>query len=185
MSRGNDDSAAGRRPFFRPWKGRRYAEGFRGRKLLILGEAHYCYRDRDGQIVADLGRDFTADCVRARVAGVDPGTNFWRFIEKAVGGPAADPASFWPAVAFYNYVQRPIQHGPRVAPTRDMWADAAPAFLTILNRLRPDRLLVCGMRLWHHMPATARMIRPTLQVYRLTDGTSVPTLATVHPSSGR
>ena len=30
---------------FRPWVGTNYKKGFQGKKILILGESHYCKED--------------------------------------------------------------------------------------------------------------------------------------------
>jgi hypothetical protein len=61
---------------------------------------------------------------------------------------------FWHSIAFYNFVQVPVGTGPRQAPQSCAFLDARAAFRAVMEALSPERIIVCGKRLWGEMEDT-------------------------------
>ncbi len=173
--------------FFLPWIGDKYEQGFCGRRFLVLGESHYAHWD---DAVHELQPTFTRECLR-EVVNREDGARFWKNLEQALlneyrqGGwcPSGGPA-LWSQLAFYNFVQSPIFAGPRVSPSNQQFNSSLAAFIAVLEALRPERVLVCGKRLWGQMDSTKLQLHDDVEAYQLSDGSPVWCLAIKHPSSG-
>lgn len=180
---------------FLPWIGKKYQRGYKQRRLLILGESHYSkWHDKGVLKNHRLSPTFTRQCVeevKQRYEGPAP---FWPYIEQAllqkvrVGGWAPGGDKIWDQIAFYNFVQTPVDI-PNTSPSRKQFHDSHPAFKAVIEALRPQRVIVCGSRLWKGMPATAHdngkldlFLRTDIQGYRLDDGTPIWCLVINHPS---
>lgn len=176
---------------FLPWIGRKYGLGYCNRRLLILGESHYDEWEGERHI---LRRDFTRKCVEEIIDRID-GSRFWKYIEQALlneirsdGWCQSGGMPLWERVAFYNFVQESVPGGPRKSPQRNAFQKSRQPFRAVLEQLRPDRVIVCGKRLWKEMEEVTEdsdYLHDDIQAYRLKDGTKVWCLATVHPCSGR
>lgn len=156
-------------PTFRPWVGEKYeTEGIEGGvQLLILGESHYGTSGPDDstftrRVVANYGQD-------------DERHAFFTQTAKLVLGLTGDDylsdeqqRQFWDRVAFYNYVQEYAGETPGGTVTTEMWEDAEEPFLTVLEQLDPDALLILGKGLSSHVPEV-----------------DVETCVVTHPSSPR
>ena len=103
---------------FQPWVGSGYERGIAGRKVLVLGESHYCARQEDDvpEVTVNVIRDL-----------LDPESEFEAYkntytkFERALTGTELDwtgKARLWNSVVFYNYVQTPLS-GPRRAPSAE------------------------------------------------------------------
>jgi len=168
---------------FLPWIGKDYQSGFKGRRLLVVAESHY--KD-DGS----MPTGFTRTCVdhaKDREAHI---SHFWKYLEQVhlnVERTSLEEngGTFWDKVAFYNFIQTWIGTDARQSPQRRHFAEAHRPFFAILNALRPERVLVCGKRLWGGMPEPEDFCHDDVQAYRLQGGEPAWCLATVHPSSGR
>ena len=81
----------------------------------------------------------------------------WKGRHYATGKPAnlMNRRAFWHAVSFYNYLQEPME-GPRMRPRNQLWEEAPQPFQEVLDRLKPDHILVLGQRLWEHLPDHGR-----------------------------
>jgi hypothetical protein len=188
MNEALDDLFKSNGIFFLPWIGHDYERGFCGRKFLVLGESHYA---QWGDAVHDLEATFTRECVSEVVNRTD-GARFWKNLEQALvnehrlGGwcPSGGPA-LWHQLAFYNFVQFPIFAGPRVSPSYQQFNESLHAFTALIETLRPERVLVCGKRLWQNMDSTKLKLHDDVEAYQLSDGSPVWCLAIDHPSSGR
>lgn len=128
---------------FLPWIGEHYYKtGFAGKRILVLGESHYC------QNVSDASEDITR---RVIMDLLDPTSEheaykntYTKFAQALLGRGElsfADKELFWNSVAFYNYVQVPMS-GPRVAPTQDNFRNSETAFFEVIEMLRPDIIIV-------------------------------------------
>jgi hypothetical protein len=173
---------------FLPWIGPAYDAGFRGKKLLVLAEAHYDWPGREEECpnMADVTRYVL---VKARRKGT---WGFWGLIESACTGVAraarASASPFWDRVAFYNFIPEfPAGTLARARPSRQQFKAGYRPFRSVLESLRPNRVIVCGHRLWNGMEPTREEDRRSddVQAYRLEDESAVWCLATYHPSSGR
>ena len=177
---------------FLPWVGKNYKQGIYGRRVLVLGESHYCARQEDDtpyvtrKVIADL---------------LDPNgeheayKNTYTKFERALAGKVLDwqeKAELWNSIIFYNYVQIPMT-GPRISPTVEEFKDSAQAFFEVLDRYRPDCVIVWGKRLYNNLPHVGYQ-GPELRlqdgtcletwVYSIADGQSVQVLPIQHPSTG-
>ena len=102
---------------FAPWVGSAYTMGIEGKRMMALGESHYCANPCD----ADSGMTnriirllFEPD--REHEGFMNTYTKF----ERALAGKPlslAEKEQWWNRILFYNYVQSPIS-GPRKEPTR-------------------------------------------------------------------
>jgi len=187
----DDPSWASDGVYFLPWIGDQYAQGFQGRRFLILGESHYdTWDDGDGLGARkhELSQTFTRECIR-EVIGRTSGAQFFRYVEQILvdenrqGGWAPSGGSrLWHCVAFYNFVQSAIEGTAKTPPSREQFRGSFGPFLAVMERLRPERVLVCGKRLWNAMGPTSDQLTQDLQAYRLSCGMKVWCRAIKHPS---
>jgi len=64
--------------YFLPWCGVEYeSSGFRGRRLLIVGESHYD---------VNPSREFTKDCILDKCDKPREGPAFWTHLKNRIGG---------------------------------------------------------------------------------------------------
>lgn len=103
---------------FIPWVGKDYAaDGFRGKRIMALGESHYVAKE-----MVPNQAHWTCQCVAEQVA-TDYRFRFWSGIAKSFLGEIPDLAqrrAFWHSIAFYNYVQEIVGDKPRDRPTPAM-----------------------------------------------------------------
>lgn len=137
---------------FLPKVGMKYDHSRWGKRVMVLGESHYC---------ADL-RDATADLTeRVFQRQFDSSTEFEGWMNtytkfaSALSGEQEDRYTcqrVWDEVLYYNFVQEPLT-GPRTAPTKEMLVASEPAFWEVLEQYQPDVVLVWGQsRLYDHLP---------------------------------
>lgn len=173
---------------FEPWRGSSYDMGWRGLRILLLGESHYREVDKDYSPVG-----FTSGVVR-RSAIDGPTERFFTTIYRAVTGGAipsvAERSTFWESVAFYNYVQAWVGVGPRYRPTSADWGTGPAPFQSVLESLKPDCVLVLGQELWRNIPhaaneTTVPLVPSGTAVIRLyqTGTRQIPAAMIHHPSS--
>lgn len=172
---------------FHPWVGSRYRSGGPWkRRLLVLGESHYSGNKREPRT---LTQDLTLGYIHGRHSHP-----FWTRTAQVVTGEPVDRldrSGFWNSVAFHNYVQEIVARSPRRAPTADAWRRSEQPFHEVLRALKPDVILVLGVRLWSWLPDTGRNESPITMDSRERDCYSYPTargrraMATFinHPSS--
>lgn len=188
--------------FFLPHIGRHYLYSpLFGKRILVLGESHYCDRG-----CIDCGAARHGDCARFTQKVIADYLNpaneregwmntYLKFERSLVGHETENGESrrIWDSVAFYNYLQVAMG-GPREAGQQDQYQNAATAFIEALETLRPDLVIVWGMRLWNALPSGEMWCGGTKVVvegyevqngfYRLNDGLKVRAFAVYHPSAG-
>ena len=135
---------------FSPYIGTRYAtDGIGGKRLLILGEAHY------GKAGAEY-KTYTSDVIRDMAFKKERLPIFARIQHLVLGtrGFLTDTArrDFWERVAFYNFIQVFPGATPKVRPTPTMWSESREPFLQTLAELTPDVLLILGVELKRNLP---------------------------------
>ena len=136
---------------FNPWKGSNYECGFGGLRTLVLGESHYQW---DAEISIDGDPNLTIGLVNDQLSGEETKA-FWTKIAIAFLNrkpSLEDKIDFWNAVAFYNYIQQSAGDGPRIAPPKASWKDSEEAFKEVVELLKPQFILILGMRLWYGLP---------------------------------
>ncbi len=173
---------------FLPWVGSLYGTGYQNRRLMILGESHY--NEWSGQRHT-LSYNMTKECVLETI-NREEGSTFWKYIEQAIlneyrtdGWAPSGGKVLWEKLAFYNFVQKAVEGGPRKAPTWEQFQSSQAPFRAVLEELRPDLVWVCGKRLWWSMEKRDEdTFHQLVGVYHLRDGHKVQCVATNHCSSG-
>ena len=172
---------------FDPWIGsHHWDKGLSGVRVLLLGESHY----------GDVGREsstFTNEVVREW--GQQQRHRFFTITQKLILGLGngwisdRERSGFWERVAFYNFVQSFPGPGPRHRPTNAAWEAASDPFLSTLQELEPQLLVVLGLELSRHLPRIPQRIRvcivkhPSSPGFRLREWQPVVSeaLADLHP----
>ena len=152
---------------FKPWVGKNYQSGgFRGKKILVLGESHYCVTPlKKGGKCYPLCKkhkmnsscnDFTEDVMNDILYHYDGEPYMQTFLcfERAVLGKELNQKEredFWKSVIFYNYIQYALS-GPGIKPQDEYWKQSESAFKEILEVYMPDYIIVWGSRLYNGLP---------------------------------
>lgn len=175
----------------KPWVGKDYRQGFRGKKILVLGESHYADHPCNENFTTEVIADYFLNPEAEREGWMNTYTKF----ERAMVGrelSQEERVAFWESIMFYNYIQEPLG-GPRLAPTQELYAAAKEAFTEVLEEYRPDGVIVWSNRLYNVLPPLngrqgESVVVGTEEVetweYFLSDGHKVSVLPIQHPSSG-
>jgi len=175
-----------------PWVGEKYYQGFCGKRVLVLGESHYCENKSD--FSSSLTSDIIADLFDSNSDHEPYKNTYTKFVESMVGKDTltiSDKKEFWNSVIFYNYVQVPIS-GPRIAPSTDDFRMSENAFNEVLELYHPEIVIVWGKRLYNNLPQTGKQgadLRSSsgdwieTWNYSLTDGSYVEVIPIMHPSA--
>ena len=100
---------------FLPWVGSKYNIGWQGKRLMILGESHYCASLKDA--VPSITHDIIADLFDADSEHEAYKNTYTKFMRSLTGHPLSneEKREAWNRVLFYNFVQEPLT-GPRTPP---------------------------------------------------------------------
>lgn len=179
--------------FFEPWVGEAYDKGgiFK-KRIMVLGESHYIEEELN-----DDYRTFTRDVVESYLRFDD--TERWRAtflkFERSLIGEETEPEDsqrIWQSLLFYNYLQVAME-GPREAGSSADYDAAVAPFFEVLEKYRPEYVIVWGKRLWNNLPGDNYTAGDAFDVdgyespwgyYTLADGTKVKALYVYHPSVG-
>lgn len=190
-----------RSTFFKPWVGKDYKTGgLFNRKIMILGESHYCGEDCKECGNSELFdcSQFTIDVIKnyldanvERERWMSTFLKFERSLVNHVTSPEESKA-IWDSVIFYNYLQFAM-HGPRQAGTSEQYKASEEPFFSVLELYQPDLMIVWGTQLWNQLPGDKWEDGKQLLVddypiqngyYCLTNGNKVRTICVYHPSVG-
>lgn len=176
---------------FLPWVGRYYSKGIAGKRIIVLGESHYCASVKDA--IPELTINIIKDLFDPNSEHEGYKNTYTKFERALTGKPLsfAEKEEIWNSVLFYNYVQVPLS-GARIAPTSEEFASSETAFFEILEEYQPDYLLVWGQRLYKNLPRHGYQL-PDLQIsaeegfetwaYALSNCHTVQVLPIIHPSA--
>ena len=94
-----------------------------GKKVLVLGESHYCDEDLSDEELSSFTRE-VLDCYLKPEERYSWMRTFLKF-ERALSNadPNIDSESIWNHLMFYNYLQFPLR-GPRMAGDSRRYEDA-------------------------------------------------------------
>ncbi len=187
--------------FFKPWVGKNYETGgIFGKKILVLGESHYC----DG--CEQCGRKYAPECEDLNTTGIvqmvingdtDRWTGTFRKFERSLVNEETTlerSKEIWNSVAFFNFLQVAMQ-GARQGGTPEDYAEGRKAFLEVIEELQPDLIIVWGVtRLYNNLPGKEDgwMDGEPLVVggwsvpngyYQLKNGKQSRVIAVYHPSA--
>ena len=190
--------------FFKPWIGSDFEKGgIFGKKILILGESHYCKENLCpdcGKVEnADECAEFTSkNCIEKYLEGsTENWTPTFRKFERSLVNHETDMEEskrIWNSVAIYNYIQRAMDKA-RKAPEWVDFRNSDKAFFEVLDELQPELMLVWGVtRMYDNLPGGDRwaageeLIIDDYKVkngyYHLSNGNKVRVLWVYHPSTG-
>ncbi len=150
---------------FLPYVGRRYLEGFDGRRVLLLGESHY--REQGSTTDAGITRSFTRETFSdMETSERKGGGKFFDELDRLLTGKRApsmmDAAEAWQRVAFCNLSQRfagtASGHRPFSA---DFRHGGRVLVENILPILCPDVVLVLGRTTWRMLDYGEQSDLPT------------------------
>ena len=190
---------------FRPWVGKNYlSQGYKGKRILVLGESHYCYELCEGRKCYPLCTkekmkedcfSQTEDVLEAFVHSYSGESYEQTFLcfERAILGKEAtqeEREELWNGVVFYNYLQFD-QAGPRKPIMPEYWAESELAFKEMLVEYMPDYIIVWGVRLYEGLPdwgGKHSLLQisenDSTDVWTYTiQGKKIPALLVHHPSS--
>ena len=147
--------------FFHPFVGKDYANGgIFGKRIMILGESHYC-----DESCTDCGDcQLHRECMNFTQQVLDDYLNenkerqnwmrtFLKF-ERSLVGEETNQAmrlKIWNSVIFFNYLQAAMG-GPREAGAAEQYHQAGKAFFEVIEKYQPEYVIVWGKRLWNNLP---------------------------------
>ena len=136
---------------FNPWMGKNYTRSKFGKRMLVLGESHYCANVEEA--VPSLTQDIINDLFDSESEFEGYKNTYTKFIRALSGTDVSrfDVKPIWDEVMFYNYVQFPIP-AARVEPIFKEFTDSEPAFWEVMEGYRPDVVIVWGHRLYNNLP---------------------------------
>ncbi len=201
---------------FHPWVGDKYEYGIKGfdengiivygtkedpgKKILIVGESHYCAKKEDA--IPSITINTIGDLIDPNSEWEPYKNTYTKFIKSFTGYTDdlefEDKKKAWEHLSFYNYVQEAMI-GPRVSPTFGDFKNSEEAFWEVLNELKPDLIIIWGARLYNNLPQGGKQLED-LEVYvdknlyrseiwsydiDIDNNTKcIPVLYVNHPSSG-
>lgn len=191
---------------FRPWVGKNYqSTGYKGKRILVLGESHYCIKDLEPggrccplckkENMKDDCYSQTEDVVNTFIHYYDGERYLQTFLcfERAIVGKELtqeEREELWQSVMFYNYIQF-SQSGARIAPQADHWEKSELAFRELLEEYMPDYIIVWGARLYNGLPnwdgegsvlQISENAKTDVWTYNV-KGKRIPAIKVHHPSS--
>lgn len=150
---------------FKPWVGENYETGIhQGKKLMILGESHYC-ANPETEATEDITIKVIEDLLDPFSEHEGYKNTYTKFAKAVVGEKQFSDETkkeFWQHVIFYNYVQTAIS-GARVSPTTEQFRNSEQAFFEIISQYQPDLIIVWGKRLYNNLPQQGTQL-PDLQI---------------------
>lgn len=154
---------------FIPWVGPEYEYGIRGFdnnghiiygtkenpgiKVAVLGDSHYCANQSEA--VKTITNTVIKDLLQKESEFEQYKNTYTKFIKSFTGYidefTNDSKIEAWHHVLFYNYVQEAMER-PRQSPSEKQFSEAQIPFFEILEKNRPDVIIVWGKRLYNNLP---------------------------------
>lgn len=156
-----------------------------GKKVLVLGESHYCDEELSDEELSSFTRE-VLDCYLKSEERCSWKRTFLKF-ERALSNVDTniDSKSIWSHLMFYNYLQCAL-HGSRMAGEK-YYEEAKEPFFAILEKYKPDYIIVWGRRLFAKLPNEKGEYMScndmNLWTYNI-EGKMIKVLPIYHPSVG-
>ena len=178
---------------FLPFVGKNYTKGICGKRVMVLGQSHYCDTKEEAvpEITNNVIQWYTDDSVE-----FEGWMNTYTKFIRALSGEAiarAESAAWWDKVLFYNYVQVPMS-AARIKPMRQDFASSEVAFFEVLEQYQPNRVLVWSKAdLYDELPRKGYQCDDLVLkngdaietwAYELSNGKQVQLLPITHPAAG-
>lgn len=151
--------------FFQPFIGKDYySGGIFGKRIMVLGESHYCEEgcaDCSNISVHRECMSFTngvlGDYLNEGLSRQRWMNTFLKFERSLVGHETEweERRRIWQSVMFYNYLQVAMG-GPRKAGTNEQYTHASRVFYGVIDKYLPQYIIVWGSRLWNYLPGDSR-----------------------------
>jgi preprotein translocase subunit Sss1 len=164
----------------------RFGKNFQKTRLLVMSESAYDWKD--GDMVVTPSRTHPQDSVDLWIKNFGKQKYFTamgRVLTANNNPEEKELIKAWDSCAYTIFVQGSVGLGARKRPTQKQFREAEEHFLDMIERLRPEKIVVTGLTMWKCMPETAVRFLDELQAYRLKDGRLVWCLAVPHPSSSK
>ena len=144
---------------FNPWVGNEYNK--QNNKIFVLGESHYDTTEQSGNTKKKEDNNFTKDIVKQYLKyKTGKNTNFERWMNTYTkftncildynNVTKEKIVEFWNSIIFYNYIQKSLDK-PRQKPKECYYKDSESAFIEVLDKYKPDKIIVWGKRLWDNL----------------------------------
>lgn len=133
-----------------PWVGGNYASNPSNRRLLIVGESHYCNIEDYKEAAQHIGTLMEKRAYTRAVIEECPVNNLWRNrtlnrLNMLLAGQSQGSAQLWSDLAYYNFVQSPMRYsGVKQRPAWDDWVKGWHTFLSVVRILRPSHCVFVG-----------------------------------------
>ena len=116
---------------FSPWVGKHYHTGWNGKRMMVLGESHYCASSEEA--VPQITNRTITDLMDADSEHEGYKNTYTKFANALAGKFLSfdERKRLWHSVLFYNYVQVPMS-GARIPPTTQEFAQSETAFFEVL-----------------------------------------------------
>lgn len=156
-----------------------------GKKVLVLGESHYCDEDLSDEELSSFTRDVLDSYLNSeeRCSWKRTFLKFERALSNA--DTNINSKSIWNHLMFYNYLQCPLR-GLRMAGEK-YYEEAKEPFFAILEKYKPDYIIVWGRRLFAKLPNEKGEYMScndmNLWTYNI-EGKMIKVLPIYHPSVG-
>lgn len=143
----------------RPWVGRNYADGVRGKRVLLLGESSYHKTDNPDDDYSNIICENVEECaIKGRVRFF---TKVAKVVLMAAGaGPVSreQVVDLWHRVIFTNYIEKVLK-SDRVRPAPEDWLLGRAPLSRELAEHRPDVIVAFGLDR-HRTWTGCRRLRP-------------------------
>lgn len=128
-----------------PWVGVNYLSAPPEKRLLIIGESHY-YEGGEAGKAAFSDKHSTRKILQQYAIQADSAySRFFSNIRKVlVGNESITPVQFWNKVAFYNFIQTPMET-KKGRPTSGDFNTGWKTFFNLLPILQPQTCLFIGV----------------------------------------
>jgi hypothetical protein len=128
-----------------PWIGKGYENA--RLKILLLGEVHYWDKRRE------RCPSYTIDLVCDHISG--KGVRFLTKVTRLIpleSLPTGGRKAFWNEISYSNFIPHIVGSSARgEKPTSEDYSIGRRRYKSVLDRIRPEVVFVCGFRLWDEM----------------------------------
>lgn len=177
--------------YFEPWIGKKFNDngGIFNKKILVIGNNHYCKRNECGKCGIS-GYDFEDwECYNMTISVIRMYINWKKYhddyekwmdtfsnFEKSLSS-SSDSETIWNSISFYNYLQCAVNRDEDKTNSQKIYnkyktdyCNSETALWEVITCLKPDYIITWGSIIRDHIGK------------KITSKTGIPTLMIHHPS---